>query len=139
ADASLADVKTKADWEKKRPELHRQFLEMLGLWPLPAKTDLKPTITGKIDADHFIVEKLHFQSVPGLYVTGDLYVPKDLKAPAPAILYVCGHGNTVIDKVSYGSKVPYQHHAIWFAEHGYVCLVLDTLQLGELEGIHHGL
>src|SRR5438445_183572 len=62
ADASLADIKTKADWEKKRPELHRQFLEMLGLWPLPAKTDLKATITGTIDADKFTLEKLHFQS-----------------------------------------------------------------------------
>ena len=139
ADASLADIKTRADWEKQRPELHRQFLEMLGLWPLPAKTDLKATITAKLDADKFTVEKLHFQSIPGLYVTGNLYVPKNIKEPVPAILYVCGHGNTVIDKVSYGSKVPYQHHAIWFAEHGYVCLVLDTLQLGEIEGIHHGL
>jgi hypothetical protein len=139
ADASLADVKTKEDWERKRPELHRQFLEMLGLWPMPAKTDLKATVTGKLDADKFTVEKLHFQSVPGLYVTANLYVPKNLKEPVPAILYVCGHGNTVVDKVSYGSKVSYQHHAIWFAEHGYVCLILDTLQLGEIEGIHHGL
>jgi hypothetical protein len=139
ADASLADIKTKDDWEKKRPELHRQFLEMLGLWPMPAKTDLKATVTGKIDAEKFTVEKLHFQSVPGLYVTANLYVPKNIKEPAPAILYVCGHGNTVVDKVSYGSKVSYQHHAIWFAEHGYVCLILDTLQLGEIEGTHHGL
>ena len=139
ADAALADIKTKADWEKKRPELHRQFLEMLGLWPLPAKTDLKATVTGKLDAEKFTVEKLHFQSIPGLYVTGNLYVPKNLKEPAPAVLYVCGHANKVIDKVSYGSKVPYQHHGIWFAEHGYVCLILDTLQLGEIEGIHHGL
>ena len=28
--------------------------------------------------------------------------------------------------------------AIWFARHGYVCLVLDSLQLGEIAGIHHG-
>ena len=26
----------------------------------------------------------------------------------------------------------------WFARHGYVCLTIDTLQLGEIEGIHHG-
>jgi dienelactone hydrolase len=138
ADACLADIKTKADWEKKRPELRRQFLDMLGLWPPRPRTDLHPVVTGKIDAERFTIEKLHFQSSPGLYVTGNLYVPKGLKVPAPAILYVCGHANTVVDKVSYGSKVNYQHHPAWFAEHGYVCLILDTLELGEIPGIHHG-
>jgi dienelactone hydrolase len=138
SDQCLADIKSKDDWEKRRPELRRQFLDMLGLWPLPPRTDLHATVTGKLDADHFTVEKLHFQSSPGLYVTGNLYIPKGLTKPAPAVLYVCGHGNTVIDKVSYGSKVYYQHHPAWFAEHGYVSLVLDTLQLGEIEGKHHG-
>ncbi len=138
ADACLADIKTKEDWEKKRPELRRQFLEMMGLWPLPPRTDLKPVITGTIDAEHFTVEKLHFQSRPGLYVTANLYVPKRAKFPVPAVLYVCGHGNVVKDGVSYGSKVFYQHHPAWFAEHGYVCLILDTLELGEIPGEHHG-
>jgi dienelactone hydrolase len=27
---------------------------------------------------------------------------------------------------------------MWFASHGYVCLIVDTLQLGEIAGIHHG-
>ena len=31
-----------------------------------------------------------------------------------------------------------QHHGIWFARNGYACLVIDTLQMGEIEGIHHG-
>ncbi|MEX2138127.1 MAG: prolyl oligopeptidase family serine peptidase, partial [Pirellulales bacterium] len=35
-------------------------------------------------------------------------------------------------------KVTYQHHGAWFAEHGYVCFIIDSLQLGEIEGIHHG-
>jgi hypothetical protein len=99
---------------------------------------LHATVTGKVETELFTVEKLHFQSSPGLYVTGNLYVPKFASFPAPAVLYVCGHGNTVIDKVSYGSKVTYQHHGTWFAENGYVCLILDTLQLGEIPGIHHG-
>jgi hypothetical protein len=139
AAAELADIKTRADWEARRPELQRQFREMLGLWPMPPRTDLRPVITGKIDADAFTIEKMHFQSSPGLYVTGNLYVPKNVKGPVPAVLYVCGHGNTVVNNVSYGSKVNYQHHPAWFAEHGYVCLILDTLQLSEIPGLHHGL
>ncbi|HEV3237494.1 MAG TPA: prolyl oligopeptidase family serine peptidase, partial [Gemmataceae bacterium] len=138
ADADLADIKTLADWEKQRPELRRQFLEMMGLWPQPAKTDLKPVITGVIDAGTFTVEKLHFQSIPGLYVTANLYLPKNLTKSAPAVLYLCGHGAVIENKISYGNKVHYQHHGAWFAEHGYVCLILDTLELGEIQGLHHG-
>jgi cephalosporin-C deacetylase-like acetyl esterase len=138
ADVCLTDIRSKADWERKRPELRRQFLDMMGLWPLPAKTDLKATITGKLDEETFTVEKLHFQSVPGLYVTGNLFLPKHAKGPAPAVLYVCGHSEVVKDGVSYGNRTAYQHHAAWYAEHGFVCLIIDTLQLGEIQGLHHG-
>ncbi len=138
ADACLTNLTTRADWERQRPELRRQFFEMMGLWPLPGRTDLHSRITGKVEASNFTVEKLDFQSLPGLYVTANLYVPKGLKAPAPAIVYLCGHSRVQVDKVDYGNKVAYQQHAIWYAQNGYVCLVLDTLQLGEIPGIHHG-
>jgi dienelactone hydrolase len=137
-DQCLSDIKTLDDWKAKRPVYKQQLLEMLGLDPLPAKTPLQATTTGTTEQEQFTVEKLHYQSMPGLYVTADLYIPKGLTKPAPAVLYVCGHGNVKKDGISYGSKVSYQHHGEWFARHGYVCLTIDTLQLGEIEGIHHG-
>ncbi len=138
ADASLAEVRTLDDWQRRRPELRRQLFEMLGLWPLPERTDLHATVTGTADGSDLVVEKLHFQSRPGLYVTANFYRPKNIDKPLPTILYLCGHGNVKFDGVSYGSKAFYQHHAAWFARHGYCCLILDTLQLGEIEGLHHG-
>ncbi len=137
-DGCMADVKSLQDWQAKRETYHQQLLEMLGLDPLPERTDLKAKITSKAEHDEFTVEQLQFQSRPGLYVTGNLYVPRNLEKPAPAILYVCGHGRVKKDGVSYGNKVHYQHHGAWFARNGYVCLTIDTLQLGEIEGIHHG-
>jgi dienelactone hydrolase len=137
SDRCLTDLTTKEDWEKRRPELRRQFLDMIGLWPLPERGDLKATITGNIERDAYVVERLHFQSKPGLYVTGNLYVPKNAKK-LPAVVYVCGHGNVIENGISYGSKVRYQHHPAWFAQNGYVCLILDTLELGEIPGEHHG-
>jgi hypothetical protein len=118
-----------------------------GAWPIlkrlmignqNEKTDLKPVITGKVEHDEFTVEKIHYQSRPGLYVTGNLYIPKGLEKPAPTIFYVCGHGRVKKNGISYGNKAQYQHHAAWFARHGYVCFIIDTLQLGEIEGTHHG-
>src|SRR5712671_2003481 len=76
AERCLADVQTLEEWRQRRLQLREQLFEMLGLDPLPPRTELKPTVTGTLDQPEFSVEKLHFQSLPGLYVTADLYVPK---------------------------------------------------------------
>ena len=137
-DQCMADTKTLQDWETNRQIYRNQLFEMLGLDPLPEKTDLKAVTTGTVDHNEFTVENIHYQSMPGLYVTGNLYIPKGLEKPAPAVLYVCGHSLVKKNNISFGNKTAYQHHAAWFARNGYVCLVIDSLQLGEIEGIHHG-
>ena len=125
---------TKEEWEADRDELKRQFFDMLGLWPLPERTPLKAKVTGIVERDAFTVEKVHFQSKPGLYVTGNLYLPKKIEGKLPTVLYVCGHAGKGRD----GNKTAFQQHGMWFATHGYACLIIDTLQLGEVAGIHHG-
>lgn len=137
-EASQAHVRSLKDWQDSKEELRRQLLDMLGLWPLPAKGELHPVITGTIARYGIVVEKLHFQSRPGLYVTANFYRPEAVSGKLPTILYLCGHGRVKTGDVSFGNKVHYHHHAVWFAKHGYCCLVIDTLQLGEIEGIHHG-
>ncbi|PQO27490.1 acetylxylan esterase [Blastopirellula marina] len=137
--APLADIKSLEDWQAKRGEYQQKLKEMLGLDPWPEKTDLKVTTTGTIERDGIVVEKIHFQSRPGLYVTANLYRPAKVEGKLPAVLYVCGHGRVVKNGISYGNKSHYQHHGAWFARHGFVCLTLDTLQLGEIEGKHRGL
>ncbi|MEC9096902.1 MAG: prolyl oligopeptidase family serine peptidase [Planctomycetota bacterium] len=134
----LEGVKTKEDWLEKRTEYVQQLQEMLGLSPMPERTPLQAVVTGTAEHPEFTVENIHFQSRPGLYVTGNLYLPKERNEKLPAILYVCGHGRVKEGDVSYGNKVNYHHHGSWFARNGYVCLTIDTLQLGEIEGIHHG-
>ncbi len=126
------------DWPRQKADLRRQLFEMLGLQPLPARSDLKARITGTTERDGVIVENILFQSRPGLYVTANYYRPVEQEGPLPTILYVCGHAKVKIDGVSYGNKTNYQHHGTWFAKNGYTCLTIDTLQLGEIEGHHHG-
>src|SRR6266446_6728659 len=130
----LDGAKTREEWEKKLPRLRREYLDMLGLWPLPEKTPLKASVTGTVEHEGVVIEKLHYQSRPGLYVTANLYRPKEAKGKLPAILYVCGHSGKGRD----GNKTAFQDHGLWFANNGYVCLVIDTLQLGEVAGKHHG-
>ena len=133
---SLKDVKSVDDWKKLLPKYKQEYFYMLGLWPMPEKTPIKATITGTLSGDDYAVDMLYYQSMPRLYVTATLYRPKDVAEGRrlPAVLYVCGHS----PRGRNGNKTAYQSHGIWFARHGYICLVLDTLQMGEIAAIHHG-
>ncbi|CAN5799183.1 acetylxylan esterase [soil metagenome] len=130
------DVEDADAWKRDRPQLLEEYRYMLGISPMPERSPLQATVTGTLEGDGYRVENLHYQSVPGLYVTANLYLPEKVEPGdrLPAVLYVCGHSGMGRD----GNKVAYQAHGIWFARHGYVCLVVDTLQLGEIEGVHHG-
>jgi len=137
-DACLTDITSLDQWKQRRELYHRQFRQMLGLDPMPPRTELKPVITGQVEAEDIVVEKLHFQSLPGLYVTGNLYRPKWGGEPWGEVLYVRRRREVKRGGISYGNKCHYQHHGVWFARHGYICLTIDTIQLGEIEGLHHG-
>lgn len=138
----LDGAKSLEEWKANRARLKQEYLYSLGLWPLPKKTDLKATFVGKpIEHEGILIDRLHYQSRPGLYVTANLYRPKGTSQQPttsekkyPAVLYVCGHSGRGYD----GNKTAYQEHGIWFAKHGYLCLTVDTLQLGEIPGVHHG-
>ena len=117
-------------WQAQLPERRRQWHEMLGLDPLPERTDLCVTHTGELDRGHYVVEKLHFQPLPDCRIPANLYRPKQIRDPLPGVVYVCGH--------SQRGKFHYQPHPRWFGEHGYVSIVLDPIQVGEGGGVHHG-
>jgi cephalosporin-C deacetylase-like acetyl esterase len=133
------EVKSKEDWLAKKDEYRRELAEMLGLDPAPPRSDLKATITGEVEEDGIVIEKLHYQSMPGLYVTANLYRPKTVDKPLPTILNVCGHSLVVKNGYSYGNKTGGGQHGLWYAKHGFVCMVIDTVELGEIRGEHHGL
>src|SRR5439155_5479497 len=77
----LDGAKTLEEWQSKFPRPRQEYLYMLGLSPLPEKTPLHATSTGTLERDGVIIDKLHFQSRPGLYVTGNLYRPKPNQSP----------------------------------------------------------
>jgi dienelactone hydrolase len=83
--------KSQAEWEKRAEYVRRQILVAEGLWPMPTKTPLNAVIHGKIDQPEYTVEKAYFESVPGFFVTGNLYRPKDVKGKVPVVLFAHGH------------------------------------------------
>src|SRR5438128_3094170 len=82
---------SKPAWETRRTAVREQLLVATGLWPLPEKTPLNAVVHGSIDRDEYTVEKVFFASMPGHYVTGNLYRPKNKDGKHACVL--CPHGH----------------------------------------------
>lgn len=82
---------SKEEWAKRAELIRRRVLVSQGLWPLPTRSPLNVVIHGKIEKEDYTVEKAYFESVPGLYVTGNLYRPKNVQGAVPAVLFAHGH------------------------------------------------
>jgi len=82
---------TREEWTKRAERVRRQILVSLGLWPMPTRTPLNPVIHGRIEREDYTVEKVYFESIPGFYVTGNLYRPKNKPGKLPGVL--CPHGH----------------------------------------------
>jgi cephalosporin-C deacetylase-like acetyl esterase len=119
--------------EKMKEVRYSELIEMLSMQDMPPegkRSELNVKITGTIQRDGYHIEKLYYESLPGLYVPANLYIPDNIKEPVPAVIYLCGHSLT--------QKVHYQPHPAKFAKLGFVCLIVETIQYGEVRGQHHG-
>lgn len=78
-------------WPDRQAEIKRRILISQGLWPMPSKTPINAVIHGRVERDDYVVDRVFFESIPGHFVTGSLYRPKDASGPLPAILSPHGH------------------------------------------------
>jgi hypothetical protein len=148
---SFKDV---AAWEQRAQALRTQTLVAAGLWPMPERTPLNAVIHGKIDRDEYTVEKVYFASLPGHYVTGNLYRPKNRSGKLPGIASPYGHwpggrfmwrndadAQKQIDegaeKTMNSARSPLQARCAMLARMGCVVFHYDTLGNGDSTAIKH--
>jgi dienelactone hydrolase len=79
------------DWEQRKAFLRAQILVSAGLSPMPEKTPLHAQIFGKIEAKDYTIEKVLLEPLPGFYLGGNLYRPRNGKERHPGILNPQGH------------------------------------------------
>ena len=122
-ESEIASLKSADDVRARQELVRSRMFSTLG--PLPEKTDLKAKITGRLERDTYTIENVVFQSMPGFYVTGNLYIPKSGGKPYPAVLGTCGH--------SMNGKAANVYQAIWadLASEGFVVLTIDPPGQGE--------
>lgn len=71
----FTQVSSTAEWAQRQEQIKRRIKIAAGLWPMPEKTPLNAVVHGKKDMGDYTVEKVYFESLPGHYVTGNLYRP----------------------------------------------------------------
>jgi dienelactone hydrolase len=141
-------------WKNRREELREQVLVALGLWPMPPRTPLKPTIHGLIKREGYTVEKVFFASLPGHYVSGNLYRPTGSKGKKPGVL--CPHGHWAngrffdagltkaqqeidkgAEKTLAGARYPLQARCAQLARMGCVVFHYDMVGYADSKAIAH--
>ena len=88
-DKQISQLKNRADWQKRQSIVSAKINNILG--GFPEKTPLNAEVSGVIDKGDYRIEKIIYESMPGFYVTGCLYVPNKINNKVPAILNVIGH------------------------------------------------
>jgi dienelactone hydrolase len=78
-------------WEERKAFLRNQILVAAGLSPMPEKTPLHPQVFGKIEEKDYSIEKVLIETLPGFYLGGNLYRPRNGQARHPGILNPQGH------------------------------------------------
>lgn len=121
--AKKAALKTKADAEAYVRAVRNKIRECFG--PMPEKTPLNARVTGTVERDTYRIEKIIFESRPGLLVTGNLYVPKGRQLPLPGVIGSCGHSTNG------KAGETYQSFAQGLARQGYVVFLFDPIGQGE--------
>ncbi|HSD29443.1 MAG TPA: acetylxylan esterase [Vicinamibacteria bacterium] len=122
--ARFAAVRTEADLHALQDDLRAKALALIGGLP-GDKAPLHARVTGVVPRDGYDIEKLVFESLPGLHVTASVYVPDRPEGRRPAVLVACGH--SPLGK----GHPPYQEIAGRLARRGYVVLVWDPVGQGE--------
>lgn len=121
-------------WEERATQLRSHILSCAGLDPLPDRCPLEAEVLGERQGDGFTVAAYRFQSLPGFWVAGNLFIP-DGKGPFPAVLNPHGHWQSGRLEHSERGSVPAR--GVAFARMGAVALTIDMVGYNDSDQVEH--
>ncbi len=129
-------AQSRAGWQIRAAHLKEGVLASAGLVPMPDRTPLRAEVFGEITRPDYRVSKVYFESLPGFFVTGNLYRPIG-DGPFPAILSPHGHWAYGRLENSVTASVP--GRAINFARQGFVVFTYDMVGYNDSWQLEHRL
>ena len=134
-DAALARFPDRGAWEAYAGHARARMQEGAGLSPWPQRTPLNPVIRRRRDYDGYSVENVVFESVPGYFVTGNLYRPLTARPPYAAVLSTHGHYRAIAKLEDYDNHARFwpgmQARCATLARMGAVVLAIDMFGYGD--------
>jgi BAAT / Acyl-CoA thioester hydrolase C terminal len=125
---------SRAEWEQRAAWVREHVLASAGLLPLPEKTPLNPVVSGEVKRGDYVVSKVYFESLPGFFVTGNLYRPAG-DGPFPAVL--SPHGHWTYGRLENSPLVSGPGRAITLARQGFVVFTYDMVGYNDSRQLAH--
>src|SRR5688572_18653236 len=125
---------TRAGWTIRAAHLRELVLASAGLLPMPDRTPLRTQVFGDLTRPDYIVSKVYFESLPGFFVTGNLYRPIG-DGPFPAIL--SPHGHWPYGRLENSATASVPGRAINLARLGFVVFTYDMVGYNDSWQLEH--
>jgi hypothetical protein len=125
---------SRASWNIRAAHLTELVLASAGLLPMPERTPLNANVFGDVTRDDYIVSKVYFESLPGFFVTGNLYRPIG-NGPFPAIL--SPHGHWAYGRLENSAVASVPGRAINLARQGFVVFTYDMIGYNDSWQLEH--
>jgi len=124
--AELAKLVSPTAIETRQKWVRSTLWKLIG--GMPERTPLNPRTVSSFDRDSYKVEKVIYESRPGLFIPANLYLPKKGSGPFPAVLFQSGHYE---EAKAYPN---YQRCCQALVQLGFVVLAFDPMGQGERVG-----
>jgi len=131
---TVPEYASPGDWQRRAAYLREHILASAGLLPMPEKAPLRARVFDERHHDDYSVFKVYFESLPGFYVTGNLYRPAG-PGPFPAIL--SPHGHWAYGRLENTSTASVPARAINLALQGFVVFTYDMIGYNDSQQLPH--
>jgi cephalosporin-C deacetylase-like acetyl esterase len=119
---AIAQIQTSADADRRKAMVREKILRLIGGLPEHSGTVAVKTF-GTTSGDGFRIERIAYESLPGFWVTADVYLPTSGAGPFPAVVLAPGHGAA--------GKLEHYNWGVNFARNGIASLAYDPFGQGE--------
>lgn len=126
ADRGWLRLGSREEYDARRKAMHAKMIEAIG--GFPERTPLNARTVATIRREGYVIEKVMFESMPGLIVSANLFVPDrpEFKPPYAAVVMSCGHA-----QAEGKDSATYQRACVHVANRGMVAFMFDPYEQGE--------